>query len=161
MNGPKRPGLQPRSALTPPDPLRRSTRPARISPSGRVSFLSLALCRWHRQANSLARPRFRVWPLQKGYDVERFGCVPRTYGSRKRSVVAYACFRRLDVSTSCDPTLPCRRGYLHMHSRRSPRNGAHWPSVAVRIFSNSMIPGAGDITTARHSSSIDCARPFA
>src|SRR5260370_27953065 len=64
MNGPKRPGLQPRSALTPPDPLRRSTRPARISPSGRVSFLSPGVVGTGKQIPS-PDPAFEFGPSRR------------------------------------------------------------------------------------------------
>src|SRR5262245_7513009 len=126
------------------------------------SVFSLGSCPWRRQAKSPAQSRPAVWPLQKRYDVERFGlCAPQTWQCRKRLSLL---MRASDGSMSargCNPALLCRRGYPHMHSRRSPRNGARLPSVAARIFSSFMTAGAGSITTARQSSSTGYARPFA
>jgi hypothetical protein len=88
-------------------------------------------------------------------------CAPQTWQCRKRLSLL---MRASDGSMSargCNPALLCRRGYPHMHWRRSPINGARLPSVAVRIFSSFMTAGAGSITTARQSSSTGYARPFA
>jgi len=71
--------------------------------------------------------------------------------------------RALDQSTprrheGCDPASRCRHGYLRMHSTRSPRNGARWPSVEGRIFSTCTTVGAGGATTTKSNSSIACVR---
>ena len=155
----------------PPDPLRRSTRPARISPSGRVSFLGVHIPRHGlalrgrpplRGSSSPIRNSRSLCSAEADYDVD--GDSARNPTQRiavsSQSLLARAPDTITHREQRSDTASPCRNGHRRMHLRRSRRNGAPWPSADARIFSSSIAAAGGGTTTAKSNSSCACARPF-
>jgi hypothetical protein len=149
----------------PPDPLRRSTRPARISPSGRVSFWATPIAAPAKLSprRSASRPAFPLASARNGLSFSRDSGVP--FGHNPLS--ARRCFR---VPSTTRPTrsrratvygFPCRHGCLPIHSTRSRRSGALLPSAGARISSSCVAAGAGGTITVKRNSSTVCARPSA
>jgi hypothetical protein len=94
----------------------------------------------------------------------------RDSGVRFRSQPATVCSPSLLARPTDNPTtrrherpataFSCRHGYPSIHSMKSRRNGALWPSADARISSSSITAAAGGITTAKSAfSSIVCAKP--
>lgn len=151
----------------PPDPLRRSTRPARISPSGRVSFWGvLHGARSSPTSNRNPSPTRAAPALGLRRRIMMSSDSLMCLG-RSDPVSGLSLLVRVPDQTiprrheGCDPAPPCRHECLRMHSTRSPRNGAPSPSGAARIFLSSMPAAAGSTTTTKSNSSIACVRPFA
>ena len=157
--------LQPRSALTPPRspaPI-NATRPDFPVRAGQFfgAYASpdhgLALCAATLRGSSspirishslLPRKRIMMWTVIRSRNPGTTDAVS------SQSLLA----RAPDTITRRDQRLatasPCRHGRRRMHSTRSRRNGAPWPSADARIFSSSITAGAGGTITARSNSSM-------
>jgi hypothetical protein len=149
----------------PPDPLRRSTRPARISPSGRVSFwghpIREARC-WppFQRSNESGRGYNSCSILKRSMMCSDSGVSPE-HNSRLCKRLSLRTVREGDHTSrrATATAFSCRQRYPSMHSRRSLTGGAFLPSAVARTSSSCTTADGGGTITASSNSSTEWTKP--